>query len=441
MKKLLAIILCLSFMISITGCSLKKDKVEAPMVSTSVLVEEEIIDVLSLEKESCFRFLWEQSNSTIGSPGYGLTRDRYPGSSGIASTASTGFSLTAIPIGIENGYITMEEGKQRAELTLDTLLNLENVNGFFYHFLNMETGKREWNSEASVIDTAILMNGVLFVGEYFGDEIKEKAGKLYEQVQWDWYVNKDRDMFYMSYTPENGFAGAWDFYAEQLMIYLLGAGSPTYPIDKSTYYTFTRKEGKYKELEPFVHSWFGSLFTYQYSHAWVDFRDLVDEKDMNWFDNSVIATKAARQFAIDNKDKFKTFSENSWGTTACDTPKGYSGLIGTPPSGLNDDAHFVDGTVAPSGAAGSIVFTPEESKRALVYYYNEYPELWGKYGFKDAFNLEGIKGWYAADVIGIDKGITLLMLENNETGFVWETFMQNKYMKDGLEKLGIIERK
>lgn len=138
--------------------------------------------------------------------------------------------------------------------------------------------------------------------------------------------------------------------------------------------------------------------------------------------------------SINNSQKFKTFNENSWGLTACIGPKGYSAGYGAMPTHSNLEKEN-DGTISPSGAAGSIVFTPELSIKALENYYNNFPKLWGKYGFKDSYNLDTPKEWYAKEYIGIDKGISMLMIENYFTGLIWKYFMQNKYVIKGLEEL------
>ena len=239
----------------------------------------------------------------------------------------------------------------------------------------------------------------------------------------------------MGYTPENGFFGSWDMYAEQLILYVLGVSSPTFPIDKSMYYDFKRKTRNYKNIENIVYTYCGTLFTYQFSHAWIDFRNKIDLDGIDWFENSRKATLANRQYCIDNKENHKTFGENSWGLTACLGPNGYSGDFGALPCDADLQTKN-DGTITPCGAIGSIVFTPEESIKAMEYYYNNFPKLWGKYGFKDGYNLEGTKPWFANEYIGIDKGIELLMIENYLSGSIWKYFMKNTYIIFGLDKLG-----
>ncbi|MBK8986577.1 MAG: hypothetical protein IPM39_10930 [Chloroflexi bacterium] len=390
--------------------------------------------IIAQEMQASFDFFWEQANTDPASPGFGLIRDRYPGSAGVASIAAVGFGLSAYPIGVEKGYITFQEGYDRANGTLDTLLALERTEGFYYHFLDMTSGQRAWQSEVSTIDTAILLMGVLTAGEYFGDEVNDKAQEIYDGVNWPWFVDESRDMFHMAYRPEKGFEGHWDFYAEQLMLYVLAAGSPTFPTDDTPYYTFTRHQAAYGSGQPFIHSWFGSLFTHQYSHAWLDFRGYTDQDGVNWFDNSVLASQAQVDFATAVADQYRTIGPHAWGLTACDGPDGYNGLYGAPPSGFDNRAHFIDDTVPPSGAIGSIIFLPEQAQQAMLHYAAA-EGLTGRYGFLDAYNLS--EEWIASDVIGINKGITLLMLANHENDLIHTIVMQNEHILNGLNRLHI----
>jgi hypothetical protein len=392
-------------------------------------------DVMAAEMRGSFDFFWQQTNDDPNSVGFGLVRDRYPGSPGIASMAAVGFALTAYPIGVEKGYITLEQGFERANGTLDTLLRMERVHGFFYHFVDMKTGQRAWKSEVSSIDTALLMMGVLTAGEYFGGEVQQKAEQLYQSVEWTWFVDEDRQMFYMAYRPEEGFSGHWDFYAEQLILYILAAGSPTYPTDVQLYQQFTRHLARYDDGQPFIHSWFGSMFTYQFSHAWIDFRGRRDAQGVDWFENSVAAGRAQYQFAVNMDEKYLTLGPLSWGLSACDGPDGYNGLYGAPPSGYDNRAHVVDDTVPPYAAIASILFLPEEAGLAMQHYAS-LDALWGPYGLVDAYNLS--RKWYASDVIGIDKGVGLLMLANAEDNTVYQWTMRNRYIEHGLEQLQIV---
>jgi hypothetical protein len=393
-----------------------------------------IEDVIEWEMHASFDFFWEQANTEIGSPGYGLIRDRYPGSEGIASIASVGFGLTAYVIGVEKGYITRDQACERVAGTLGTFLALDREHGFYFHFLDMQTGKRAWSSEVSTIDTAILLMGVLTAGDYCGGEVQAKAEEIYAGVDWPWFVDPDRNMFYMAYRPGEGFGGHWDFYAEQLMVYVLAAGSPTHPIDPSVYYSFTRHTAKYGEGKPFIHSWFGSIFTYQFSHAWIDFRGYYDRDGVNWYDNSVEASLAHYNFAVAMDEKYETLGPLAWGLTACDSPHGYEGRYGAPPSGYDYKQHLVDDTIPPAGAIGSIIFLPQQVQQAMLNYYS-IENLKGQYGFVDAYNLS--EDWYATDVIGIDKGVSLLMLANYENDIVYNIVMENVNVLNGLNRLQI----
>lgn len=392
------------------------------------------------ELRKSYNFFIKEANNNKESPGYGLIRDKTILANDIASIASVGYGLAALVIGVKHKWLTFQKAYEKASRTLDTFINsVEGENGFFYHFVNMETGKREWNCEISIIDTAIFICGAITAGEYFGGSVKEKAGILYKRINWEWYRNKDTNYFYMGYKPETGFWGNWDLYSEQLMIYVLSAGSPTFPVDKSTYYNFKRNRADYKNNKDIIYTYFGSLFTYQYSHAWINFMDLIDSDGINWFENSIKATQANRQYCIDNANIFKTYGEDFWGLTAGLGPKGYSSF-GAKPCDVDLNIQN-DGTVTPSGAVGSIVFTPKESIKAMEYYYNKFLKLWGKYGFKDGYNLEGSKPWFAKEYIGIDKGIEVLMIENYLNGTIWEYFMDNMYVKNGLKNLGFTSNK
>jgi hypothetical protein len=185
-----------------------------------------------------------------------------------------------------------------------------------------------------------------------------------------------------------------------------------------------------------VHSKVGSLFTYQFSQAWLDLRGTVDADGLAWFENSRRASVAARRYCIDNPEGSRTYGPDSWGLTACNGPTGYSGSYGAPPSGWDGVPVFRnDGTIPPCGAAGSLPFTPEESTAALAHY-AALPRLSGRYGFVDAYNLD--VDWYDTRVIGIDKGITLLMIENFATGLPWALFGASATARRGLRACGIL---
>jgi hypothetical protein len=397
------------------------------------LTDEELLELIS---HKAFNFFWENQN-----PKTGLFADA--SGSGDASIASTGFGLTALCIGAERGWVDKNEAKNRALKCINTFIKnpndpnniiAEGKYGFFYHFLNPRTATRAGGCEVSTIDTALLLCGILTAGEYFGGEIKEAAENVYKTVEWDKLLDKTPNLFYMGWSPEKGYSEwRWDTYTDEtVIINLLAIGSPTHPVSPDVFYAWPRKNGRYKNGQPFIYSWQGALFTYQYAHAWFDFRNKVDKEGVDWWKNSVDATKAGIEFCLDNGQQYKGFGKNSWGISGYYTPSGYTMSHGFPPC-LSENPGY-DGTITPSGPAGSIVFTPIESLDALRNFYNNLPKLWGPHGFKDSFNLDN--NWYSPLYFGLGEGITLLMIENFRTGFVWEYFNKNEHIKDAINKLG-----
>ena len=419
------------------------------------------IDGLILEEQyRSFMFFWETSNRNKDSRGYGMSRDRFPNANGIASIASVGFALAGLPIGIVNDWITYEEGFEHASLTMDTLLNMEHYHGFYHHFISMETTERVWNSEVSVIDTALLMVGVLSAGQYFGGEVKEKAQTLYERVDWNWYINPQTNRYYMSYYPEDGYhTGRWYGFAEQLIMYVLGAGSPTYPTGAAPYnvmkYDMLGKNAPYiseidasRNVDSYYYAPGGELFIHQYSHAFIDFRDMLDPDGLDWYENARRAHQAQYSFALDNQARYRSLSPTSFGVSASDGPNGYF-AYGTPPYSHTGPSRF-DGTVAPYAAMASIIHLEQETINT-AYYFKTLPNLWGSYGFRASFNLGTHTGYtdtriedktpyYSPDVIGIDKGITMLMIENYRSQLIWNIFMDIPYIQNGLEVLGFQDK-
>lgn len=411
----------------------------------------EVADYIEEEARLSFKFFWEVVNGNPSSSGYGLVADRYntaTSSSGAASIASVGFALAGIPIGIENDWVGYLEGYERVLGTLNTLDNMQRTHGFYYHFVNIENGSRAGFTEVSIIDTAILMCGVILAGEYFGGEIKTKANELFQAVEWDWYYNDVAKMFYMGYTPEDGFEGYWDSYAEQLMIYLLAAASDDYSVGIEAYdrMKLHSQRKQYGTSDYFYVSYPGTLFTYQYSHAFFDFRTAMDNDNYNWFNNSIEASIAAYDYAQFMSTYYNTYGETAWGNTASDGPDGYRAYGNLPAAGQI----YIDGTLAPAGPIGSLPFVPDLVLPAMEYF-STLEKLQGKYGLLDSFNLGltdeatssiirparpiPVDGWFATDVIGIDKGISLLMIENYRSEMIWYYFMQSEIVQKGFEEL------
>lgn len=395
-------------------------------------------DLLEREARACFDYFRREANDDPSSPGYGLVRDRDRPSSP-CSIASAGFGLGALAIGAERGWIPRGDAAARARGTLRTFLRTPvRTHGFYHHFLDMSTGERHGRCEVSIIDTALLACGAIVAGEYFGGDASEMATELVDGIEWPWYRDAAIDRFCMGWWPERGFGGSWDFADEQLVTYVLGAGSRSHPVAGSMFDAFERELGSWAGGEPFVHSTVGSIFAYQFSHAWIDFRGTVDRLGVDWHANSVHASIAARRYCSDNPERSRTLGPDAWGLTACDGPRGYCGTYGAPPSGrAGVAAHRNDGTLAPCGALGSMPFTPEASYSALAHYAS-IPGLQGRYGLVDAYNLDVDPPWFASGAIGIDKGITLLMIENHRSGLPWRLFMGNAVVRRGLAACGVM---
>lgn len=374
------------------------------------LSKEDAALLTQIEKDT-FQYFPRMSDKLTG-----LTKDTSrPGSP--ASIAATGFSLAAIAIGASHQWIPADWAEETLRKTMKTLLTkAQHERGFFYHFLDTKSGRRVWQSEASSIDTALLVAGALVAGQYYpGTDIERMANSLYERVDWKWMMN-GTDLICMGWKPETGFLPYyWDTYNEQLILQALAVGSPTHSAGKVAWDTWLRLEDEYQGYNV-VYSHSGSLFTYQFPHAFIDFKDL-DDAGINYFDNSVQATLANKKYSMSARAEHKAYTENSWGLSASVGPGGYKAYGSKPGEGAHD------GTIAPYAAASSIIFTPEESVPALRFFYENYKaNLYGHFGFKDAFNLD--KRWWADEYLGIDQGITLLMLENFlNDGVIWKKFM------------------
>jgi hypothetical protein len=380
-------------------------------------------------ERASFRFFWESAR-----PETGLVKDRSQADGQdtreVASIAATGFGLTALCIADERRFMPRGEVRNRVLATLRFLWDqLPQEHGFYYHFINFRTGERLWKCELSSIDTGILLCGVLTCGQHFQEPaIRDLAKKIYERVDWAWMM-AGRPWLSHGWKPESGFLkSSWDNYCELMMLYLLGMGSPTHPIPPETWSAWKRPWFEYEGIRYVNPS--APLFIHQYSHAWFDFRGKRDAFT-DYFENSVLATKAHRLFCIRLRERFPHFGEDLWGITASDSARGYRAWGGPP------EQDKLDGTLVPAAAGGSLSFLPRECISVLRNMRDRFGErVWKRYGFVDAFNPE--TEWFAPDVIGIDAGITLLMAENARSQFVWKTFMKNKDVQAGMARAGFV---
>lgn len=372
-----------------------------------------------------FLFFWEQADPRTGLvPDRGLmvglpVRGRRRN---VANIAATGFGLTAVCIGIEQGWITQKQARARILTTLNFLAyQAPQIHGWYFHWMDKRTGRRIMHSEISSIDTALLVAGVITAREAFSRDrqIVQLADLIYRRIDFQWMLNGSPDLLSHGWLPQRGFLSQrWSSYCELMILYLLAIGSPTHPIPPRAWYAWRR---------PLVH-FFGytfigdlPLFTQQYAQAWVDFRGRRDAppSGIDYFQNSIAATLANRAFCIHFSKAFpKSYSPNIWGITASDSPEGY--MVWGEPS----DTAIIDGTVVPCAPGGSLMFVPDICLRALEGMREKWGNrIYGRYGFMDAF--DPTTGWVDRDVVGIDKGITLLSAENLYNRGVWRWFMRN----------------
>ncbi|MHB1676216.1 MAG: glucoamylase family protein [Sulfuriferula sp.] len=327
--------------------------------------------------------------------------------------------------------------------------------GFFYHFIDMKTGRRAWKSELSSIDTAFFLAGALAAAQYFDQnteeekEIRTLGDALYRRADWKWMLNGGETLS-MGWKPERGFLKyRWEGYSEALILYALGLGSPTFPLPAKCYQAWL-KTYQWKKFYNIEFLYAGPLFIHQLSHLWIDFRNLQDEfmrdKGIDYFENSRRATYVQQQYAILNPKKFKGYEMNCWGITASDGPgpatqkvngkltKFYDYIARKIPNGPDD------GTIAPWAAFASLPFAPEIVLPALDHFTKNFPDMIGKYGFDCSFNPtfesanQGPSGWISKGCYGLNQGPIVLMTENYRTGFFWQLMRDCPYITAGLRR-------
>jgi hypothetical protein len=409
--------------------------------------DEAFLDYL---QSQTFRFFWDEAN-----PRNGLIRDRSSTYSP-CSIAAVGFGLSAIDVAIERGWISRVEGRDRTLTTLKTLWNLPQnesqtgaagSHGWFYHFLDIDTGLRSGRSELSTIDTTLLMMGVIDSGQFFNDptnsaeaEIRRLSDNLVSRIDWSFMLQPKDNVMSMEWYPEHGYGPArWVGYNEASCLYLLGLGAKTNALPPTFWERWTKgyQWTKYHDYN-FVTE--PSLFTHQYSQVWIDFRGIADsymrEKRSDYFENSRQATLAQRHYASLNPNGYPNYSTNEWGFTACDGPgKTVSGTTYLGYWARGAPNGFEDGTIAPTAAGSSLPFAPEVCLAALRHFYDTYrTNLWTTEGFRDAYNVRA--GWWGSDVIGIDQGPIVLMAENHRTGSTWSRMLNSPIIQRGLQRAG-----
>ncbi|HXU39274.1 MAG TPA: glucoamylase family protein [Blastocatellia bacterium] len=385
------------------------------------------------------------------------------------SIAATGFGLASYPVGVERGFITRDEAITRTLLTLRFFWNsaqgpepdVTGYKGFYYHFLDMKSGRRAWDCELSTIDSTFLIAGALTAAQYFNRdnqdelEIRTVADAIYRRCDWQWAQNLGATVTH-GWRPESGFIKyRWEGYNEALILYVLGLGSPTHALPEESYKAWASTY-EWRSLYGREFLYAGPLFIHQLSHMWIDFRGIQDDymrgKGIDYFENSRRATYLQQQYAICNPRGFRGYGEYIWGLTASDGPGPARKKIGGKLRQFFDyEARGIpdgpdDGTLAPWAVIASLPFAPEIVLPSMQYFDEAYPEMTSHYGFKCSFNptfstgsgndKDSSKEWISKGYYGLDQGPIVLMIENYRTGFLWRLMRGCSYIVEGLRRAG-----
>ena len=400
-------------------------------------------------------------------PDTGLVRDKdiadWP-----ASIAATGLALAAYPVAVERDLMSKEAAIERTLATLkffekspqSTEPDATGYRGFYYHFLDMPTGRRAWQCEVSTVDTAFLLAGMLTAAAYFADDtpeqrrIRDLAHSLYERADWAWALTANGTLGH-GWRPETGFLPhQWAGYDEGLLLYVLALGSPTHPVPPSAFEAWASTY-EWKHVYDLDYLYSAPLFTHQLSHIWIDFRGIQDafmrQKGIDYFENSRRATLIQQRYAIDNPLGFTGYHAKCWGITASDGPG---------PATLKIDGivrHFYDyegrgapygiddGTLAPWAVVASLPFAPDIVLPTLHHFIHTLQLHETHFcGFKASFNPTYIDpsaaktphGWISPYCFGLNLGPIVLMLENYQSELVWDLMRGCRPIITGLHRAG-----
>lgn len=443
---------------------LRTDETEAAIRHSFSDADNKLLDEI---QAASFHYFW----TVVGSPAK-LVHDRLKND--VSSIAAVGYGLAVLPVAAERKWVSRAEAEERARTVLRHLIEREDNRkwGVYVHFLDPNTGgpqDRGYEAAPSTIDHALLLAGALVAGEYFGGDVKRYADQMAAETDWRKFQIPPDSLLSMAWAPKDprrpqgeGDLLKWGWWLasdEERLIYFLavGATNPEHALPPERYYWLQRNIERWKDGPPFAVSWPGNLFTYFFSHCYIDYRSLEadrpgdfgikDRPRVDWFENSRRAVLTQRQRAIELSGEFKTLGPNIWGLAPCVAKSGY--IVPDTQPNLSDKDDWAQGTVAPYAAGCSIMFAPAEAVAALramreLKGNDGKPLVWtdpkdGGYGFWDAFNIE--QGYVSDDVVGIDHGPLILAIENARTGLIWKLFMQSETAKRAAERLKLERRK
>ena len=416
-----------------SGLNPPRDRAEMPALGPAD------VTLLRDMQRRCLRFFMDAAH-----PDTGLISDRAATDgawfSEHASSAACGFGLASFAVAAKSGWMTREDAAVRIKRMLSSLLtSVEHENGFVYHFFSRVSGQRSGQSEASSIDTAIMIAGALTASSAFANdtEIASMVDQLYRRVKWNWLMDTDQIMS-MGWTPESGtMPQRWESYSEMLLLLLLAIGAPSSPVPPEAWTAWRREPKLEFNGEEFLT--YPPLFVHQYPHTFFDFRDRVSPSGRNYWRNSIVGHDAHLAFLEElgkkYPDRFEHYGPDLWGLTSSDSATGYRDWGGPYEQGRVEPDRGIDGTIVPSAAAGGLAVVPEASLRTLRYQREKFGDrVFGKYGFVNAFNPA--TGWVNPDVIGIDTGISMLMAENLLEESVWSLFMAHPAAELAFQRVG-----
>lgn len=414
---------------------LTSDFTPAQPAQTFTMNDEQLLDMVQYHT---FRYFWD-----FGHPVSGMARER-TGSGETVTSGGTGFGVMAIIAAVERGWITRQQAVGRMLQLVSFLQYADRFHGVFPHWMNGTTGNTiafsQFDDGGDLVETAFLMQGLLTARAYFDDNnaqesaVRDVITSLWEEVEWDWYRRNNSGVLYWHWSPNHGWQMNFPlrgFYEAQI-VYILAAASPTHGVPGSLYQTGWTSSNYANNSIHYGHKIFcgpfggGPMFFAHYSYLGFDPR-YVKDAFCNYFIRNRNHALIQQAYSVANPENHEGYSADCWGLTSCDGPSGYSAHDIRP----NND----DGTIAPTAALASMPFTKAESMAAMRHFYRELGEnLWGEYGFYDAFNLN--QNWFANSCLAIDQGPIVVMIENARTGLFWDLFMKNSEIAPALTALG-----